>query len=249
MGWFDFILDPIFMPLMELKPFYAIAIVSLGITLLITLIYKFTTDQNEMKRLKADMKKHQAEIKKNKDDPEKMMSLNKKAMESNMKYMKHSMKSTLYTMIPIIIIFGYLNLHMGYFPIMPGEQFSTTVEFRDGVNGEIELLNNNLEYLNGQVQQIENGLATWQLKGDAGEYILQYEFSGRTYDQELLITEERTYKRIDERVKNSDIKVLRINNEKIIAMNILGWEVGWLGTYIILSILFSMIVRKVLKVH
>jgi len=244
----EFILDPIFQPIMGLKPFYAVLIISLGITILITFIYKWTTDQVLMKSLKAELKKSQDEIKKNKDDPSKMMALQKKAMSKNMEYMKHSFKSTLYTMLPIIIIFGYLNTHLGFLPIMPGQEFSTTVSFKSGASGDVELLNDNLEFLNGQVQEIENGQANWELRGEEGEYILEYEFNGESHSQELLITEEKKYRRPILPVKRSDVTELKINNEKIIALNLFGWKLGWLGTYIILSILFSTLLRKGLKI-
>ena len=38
-----------------------------------------------------------------------MMELNKITMEKNMKYMMHSFKPTLYTLIPILIIFGWIR--------------------------------------------------------------------------------------------------------------------------------------------
>lgn len=244
----DFILDPVFQPLLQLKPFYAVALISLIITILITLIYKFTTDQELMKSLKAEMKKNQEEIKKHKDDPNKMMSIQKKAMQKNMEYMKHSMKSTLYTMIPIIIIFGYLNSHLAFYPILPNEEFSTTVEFEEGVDGSIELVNDNLQFLNGRVQEIEDSAATWKLKGDEGEYVLEYIYEDETYTQNLLITDKREYENPEKPVKDDHVKELRINNEKIIAMNLFGWKLGWLGTYIILSIIFSTVIRKLLKI-
>jgi uncharacterized membrane protein (DUF106 family) len=246
---FDPILDPIILPLLRLKPFYAVAIISFGITLMITLIYRYTTDQDTMKHLKKKQKDFQVEMKKHRDDPNEMMKIQKKAMASNMEYMKHSMRSTLFTMIPILIIFGYLTSHLGFFPIVPGESFTTTVEFKEGVEGEISLNNPNLEYLNGQEQTITDSTATWELRGDEGEYVLEYEFEGRTFEQELKITDERVYKTPEVKVRDDAVKVLRINNEKIIAMNLFGWKLGWLGTYIILSIVFSTIIRKVMKVH
>ena len=53
----EFILDPLFQPILRMKTFYAVAIISLGITILITFIYKWTTNQSLMKSLKAEMKK------------------------------------------------------------------------------------------------------------------------------------------------------------------------------------------------
>lgn len=225
-----------------------VAIISFAITLLITVIYKYTTNQDLMKSLKQDLKKSQEDLKKHRDDPKKMMEIQKKSMEKNMEYMRHSMKSTLYTMIPIIIIFGYLNSTLGYFPIMPNQEFSVMAEFKDTVNGEIVLNVDNLDMLSSPTQEIINNVATWKLSGDAGEYILQYEYNGNTYNQELLITTERKYRNPTLSVNKDGLKNLKIGNEKLIAMNLFGWKLGWLGTYIILSILFSTIVRKFMKV-
>jgi uncharacterized membrane protein (DUF106 family) len=104
-GFFDATLGPLLnLP----KPFGLLAI-SFILTLLITIIYKYMTDQELMKTLKADMKSAQAEMKKLKDDPKKMMEMQKEAMQKNMKYMMKSMKPTLVTFIPIILIFGWLR--------------------------------------------------------------------------------------------------------------------------------------------
>lgn len=247
---FEAILDPIFMPLININPpIIPITIFSLGITLLITFIYKWSTDQDLMKSLKGQMKKYQNEMKKLRDNPQEMMKVQKKAMQKNMEYMKHSMKSTLYTMVPIIIIFGYLNTHMGFFPIMPNQEFTVSAEFKEGTTGEIELLNPNLIFLSDSTQDIENGIATWKLKGDEGQYILEYKFNDKTYTQDLLITTKRQYERNVVPVKGGQLKSLHIGNEKVIALNLFGWKLGWLGTYIILSITFSTTIRKMLKIH
>ena len=132
-------------------------------------------------------------------------------MAKNMEYMKHSMKATLYTMLPIIIIFGYLNSHLGFYPIMPGEEFTTTVEFDKGTEGDIELMVDNIEILNGAVQTIEDDQVTFQLRGDEGEYTLEYKYDDNSYTQDLLITEDRVYKKPIIPVRNSDVKKLIIN--------------------------------------
>ncbi|RME55497.1 DUF106 domain-containing protein [Candidatus Woesearchaeota archaeon] len=83
--------------------------VSFLLTLLITLIYKWVTDQELMKTLKEDMKSMQKELKELKDDPQALMAKQKEVMEKNMKYMMHSFKPMLITFIPIILIFGWLR--------------------------------------------------------------------------------------------------------------------------------------------
>ncbi|MBI4447344.1 DUF106 domain-containing protein [Candidatus Woesearchaeota archaeon] len=94
---------------MNLGEPYGLIIISFILTLIVTLAYKFFTDQKLMKELKEEMKALQKEVKELKDHPEKMMEAQKKAMEKNMKYLMHSMKPTLITFIPIILIFGWLR--------------------------------------------------------------------------------------------------------------------------------------------
>ena len=55
MGFFSFldpVLNAIFDPLLSLGPFWALLVISLIVSTLITLIYKWVTDQDLMKRLK-----------------------------------------------------------------------------------------------------------------------------------------------------------------------------------------------------
>src|SRR3989338_4786091 len=98
-------LDPFLGPLFRLPSFLAILIFSLLISLLITLIYKYTTNQSLMKQLKGEIKEFQKEMKELKDKPGEVMRVQKEAMKTNLKYMSMSMKSTLTTFPPIIFLF------------------------------------------------------------------------------------------------------------------------------------------------
>jgi len=106
---FEGILNPIFGPVMNLPDPYGLLIICFLMSALITLIYKYTTDQKKMRALKDELKEIQQKIKDMKDEPKKAMKLQKEMMSKNMEYMKHSMKPTLYTFIPIIFIFGWLR--------------------------------------------------------------------------------------------------------------------------------------------
>jgi len=202
------------------------------------------TDQDLMKTLKAEMKEFQKETKELKDHPEKAMEVQQKAMKTNMKYMGLSMKPTLVTFIPIIIIFGWLTSHLAYYPIMPNQEFITTATFKDAT-GTINLnVPEGIILMGDQTQTITNNQAKWILKGEAGEYLLEYEFNDNSHLQEVLITTELAYKEPTKHIKDPHLKSLNINNEKLKVLNLFGWKLGWLGTYIILSLIFSMALRK-----
>ena len=245
---FETIVNPILSPLLALPSFWSILIISLVVAILITFVYKWMTDQHLMRTLKEDIKGFQKQMKELKDNPKEFMAVQKRAMETNMKYMMHSMKPTLITFIPIIMIFGWLNANIAYEPIMPGQEFTTSAIFNKGTTGEIKLIvPEGIEILDNDAQEIIDSQATWTLKGATGNYLLEYEFREEKETQELLITEGKGYEKPIKVIKKGGLKQLKINNKKV--KPIPGFPIGWLGKYIIFSIIFSMSLRKIMKLH
>ncbi len=261
---FEAIVNPILSPLLKLNPLFGIIIISFILTLLITLIHKLVTNQDVMKGLKKDMKDHQDEMKKHRDDPKKVMEIQKKVMEKNMEFMKHSFKPMIFTFLPIIIIFGWLNANMAYYPIMPDQEFDVRLTFdMEGLGRNISLVSvipeDQLEIINGATQTVEQnktkkflgekwvGVANWKLKGPEGIYTLVYSFEGdaRAYEKDLIISEERKYAIPEKRINDdSSLNSIKIGNEPIKPL----FGLGWIWAYIIFSMIFSMTIRKVLKV-
>ncbi len=239
------LLDPVLRPLLSISPLLSIIIISLFISLIITLVYKLVTDQKKMKEFKDEIKVYQDRIKQHKDDQKKMMEIQKKAMEKNMQYMKHSLKPTLFTMLPIILIFGWLNANMGYYPLAPDQEFSVVIEAED-VEGISLTSVPELDYISKPL--IEGGVS-WTLKGTKGEYLLEFEKEGQIYQKNILITDERRYEQPIEKVSNSFLNRIEILNEPVIYLKLGTWKIGWFGTYIIFSLLFSTLLRKLLKVY
>jgi len=104
-----FILDPTVGSLLKFNLEIGMIIIVLLITVAITLLQKYTTDQTEMKRLKVEQKKIQDEMKTHKDNPAKMMELQKKSFEYMPLMMKHSMQPMIFTAIPIVLFFRWFS--------------------------------------------------------------------------------------------------------------------------------------------
>jgi len=247
---FENLLNPIFDPLLNLPSLLTVLILSFGISAIITLIYKFTTNQRVMKDLKEEMKEFQKQIKELKSDPQKAMEVQKKSMQTNMKYMGHSMKSTLFTFLPIIIIFGWMNANLSYDPILPGQDFTTNVFFEEGIKGEMTLsVPQGINIQGSSIKNVNNNEIKWILDGNEGEYLLEYRFNNNKYYKEVLITENNEYKLPIKPVKDGNVNRIEVEHNKNIVLNLFGWKIGWLGTYIIFSIIFSMLLRKGLKIY
>jgi|TARA_B100001964_G_C14258280_1_gene613672 uncharacterized membrane protein (DUF106 family) len=203
-----------------------------------------------MKRLKEEMKELQKEAKELKSEPEKAMQVQKQVMQTNMKYMMQSFRSMIYTMVPIIIIFSWMSANLAYDPILPGQDFTTTIVFEKGTSGSVELSVPNGIIINGDgIKEVKDSEIKWVLEGDAGEYLLEYIFDGKTYSKEVLVTKENRYITPVKTVKKDVVKSISIDNNPKKLLNFGFWKPGWLGTYIIFSIVFSILVRKIIKVY
>lgn len=255
MAWFDF-LNPVLNPLLKLGPLWAILILSLVISLVITVVYKYLTDQKRMKELKDEQKELQNQMKSLKDSPQEIIKLQKEAMKKNWEYMRSSFKPTLVTMIPIIIIFGWMTAHLSYEPIYPGETYSLTAIFDKEATGQATLTVDNVTKILSEEKQEVKPETTWKIKS-AGEgyHLLELKYGDQSYPKKVLITTDLT--KSDEEpvtlIQHSDLKQMKINYAKLkplgITFNLFGWYPGWLAIYLFLSLLFSMGLRKVLKVY
>lgn len=253
MAFVDPVLNPVLQPLLNASPVSVIIGVSLLVSVLITLVYKYMTNQNEMKRLKEQQKEFQKRMKELRSNPDEMMKVQKEAMKANMEYMKQSLKPTLITMLPIILIFTWMAGHLSYEPVYPDEQYSITAAFKDGVTGKAELLADEGTKLSSEAaQEIKDGSVTWNLKSDMGEHALTVKVGETQQQKKVLITKELKYEEAVSLYQHSDIEKIAVNYNKLKPLgqlSLFGWQPGWLGIYFLFSIVFSLGLRKVLKIY
>jgi len=91
------------------NPKTSLIVISVFITLVMTIVTKYVTNQNRMKELKDIQKACNIRLKENRNDPKVISEVNKQLMECSLELMKHSFKPMFYTFIPIIIIFWWIK--------------------------------------------------------------------------------------------------------------------------------------------
>jgi len=101
------ILDPSAGALINWQLEIGMLLIVLILTLITTLIQKYTTDQNALKDLKREQKALQKEMKEHKGNPQKLMELQKKSFEFLPRTFKLSMRSFAYTAIPLLLFFRW----------------------------------------------------------------------------------------------------------------------------------------------
>ena len=242
---FENFLDPIFRPLLRLGVLSTIIIISLLVSLLMVFIYKWMTDQHKMKQLKQDIKKFQKQMKQFRKDPAKMMEIQKKVTELNLTYMKESFKPTLVTFIPIILIFGWMNSALYFEPILPNQQFSVDVFVDKNLQGNVSVeVDNGLTVLDGLSKSVVGDKAVFSFKGIEGEHLMTFNFQNDSVQKKVLITDEQKYVSPVKKT-NGKIRMISVRQKKLKVL----FGLTWLWAYIIFAVVFSILLRKMLKVY
>lgn len=242
-------IDKLFSPLLSISPIISIILVAFFAALIMTLVYKWLTDQALMRVLKDDLKKYQQELKLNKDNTDKVLELNKKLMDVNLQYMSHSMKPTIVTMLPVLLIFGWLSAHFAYEPLHPGTEYNLVVYGKDNATGNFALESNPSLVIDQAEKSFADGKAEWKIKGKEGEYLLTVKSDVNSYNKDLIISNTQKYSESEKNVNDGVIDKISVEMKPLIVMNLFGWELGWLGTYIIFSLIFSMGLRKIMDLQ
>ncbi|MEK6938755.1 MAG: EMC3/TMCO1 family protein [Nanoarchaeota archaeon] len=253
MAFLDPVFNPVFLWLLDLSPFWGLVVLALIISIIVTLVYKYFTNQTEMKRMKEEQKEFQKRMKELRSNPPEMMKVQKEAMKVNMEYMKHSFKPMLITMIPVLLIFGWMAGHLSFEPIYPNETYTITAFFKAGSTGSAQLIvDNESTLISLEAQNITDNQATWSLKGTEGTHLLVVKYGNVEQNKSVLITTRLTAEEALSVYQHSDIEKIQINYLELKPLgnlSIFGWHPGWVGIYIILSLIFSLGLRKIFKLY
>jgi len=257
-----FFTDPSYGPLLTFILF------SIVVSLVITLVAKYTTNQRVMKQLREDIKKFQEQMK-NTKDTQKQLELQKKAMDVNMKYMMQSMRPTLFTIIPILIVFGWVAANLSVQQIMPSEPFNVTVMLENGnasaIKGEV---NQGVEIIS---KSASGTLADFTFGALEGRHDLFFSYDSSVVQKQVIVSRNWDFEKPQMKKpdffggifsgeigqkstipKESPFKSVTVHHKPVRPFgdfSIFGYMPGWVMTYILFSLVFSIAFRKILNVH
>ncbi len=243
-------LDFLFDWLLSFNPLISIVLISLIMSFISTIIYKYASDQKELKRLKEKIKKLQKKIKiVSKTDPQKAIKLNSELMKLNAPMMKLSMKPMLYTLLPSLIILAWMGSNLVYLPIHSNEVFNVSF-IADNSEGFVTLsvIPDTLR-IDMPKKKLVNNRAYWLLKAqDPGTYTLNFKLNNKTFSKDVLIDSKKYLNPITVD-KSNGVKIV-VSNKKLLpfkGLPVIG-GLNWLWSYIIFSVIFSSLLKKLFKV-
>ncbi len=107
-----------------------------------------------------------------------------------------------------------------------------------------------LQIIDETAKTINSTKAVWKLKGNEGEHVIQYTINGKVCNdcrKNVIITNLPKYAPVVQYIKESGvgIKQIQIDNTPLKVL----WKLSWIWLYIIISVVLSLILRKVMKIY
>ena len=246
MTFVDPLFDFIFRPFLSLPIFWAILGVSLVLALLVVLVYKYTTNQEHLRELQTQLKQHQKELRENKD-PSRLAELQKKTTDTSLQQLRMTMKPTLITMLPLLLIFGWFSSHFAYAPLLPNQEFNLSIEQYVNNTNEVTITAPSALEVSTKKSGATPETSRFELRGPEGDYSLQIHAGNKTYEKRVLITTQNSYSPPTAIIHDGTVEKMYTSQQEQIVMNLFGWKIGWIGSYIIFSLIFNTLLRKMFK--
>ncbi len=193
-------------------------LISVATSLVISVFYKIFMDQDELKKIKEKMNELQEKSKeaRKEGNEEEAMKYTQEVMEHSKDQMKMQFKPMIVTFIVIIPLFWF---------VLPGLYPSATVPL-----GEADTF----EY-----SGVEKTVAL------EGEDPLQVLIDGELYGENDVIRINDYRLKVNEyRADDEELELLRVAARLPVSLPFWGNALGWLGWYILVSLGFSQVSRK-----
>lgn len=128
------IFDVFFYPFVHLPPLWGLLSISVLTGLLMLFIFRYTSNQEGIRRVKDRIKAHFFEIRLFKDDLGLMLEAQKKILKLNLTYMKHSLKPMAVLIIPVVLIMIQVGVRFDRSPLEIGESAILKIKYEDSAS-------------------------------------------------------------------------------------------------------------------
>jgi len=262
-------LDLIAMPFRNAEPFWGFMAICMVVTTIVVIIFKYLTNQKEIKVVKDRIKLHFMEIRIYKDDLREVLKAQKEILKNNFWYVIYNIQGAIPIGIVFLLALSQINLRYGYTPILPGETFDVKVIYAKDADRKPEpklILPEGVESVTPALHLGGEDEVSWQLRAsEAGNYKIGFTACDQEYTKEIIIG--KISSPFGPQILRSGFLAALLNSaepaipEKALLESIeigyqpkhfkcifFGWNMHWLLVLPILTISFGLVMRKILKV-
>ena len=267
---FGKIFEVIFFPFRNMSPWVGMVLISFLTALWMLFVFRFTSNQEGIRKVKNRIKAHLLEIRLFKDSLIISLRAQGNILRYNLKYIGYSVKPFLVMIVPFILILIQLNLWFGYQSLAPGQEVVLKAELREDLSLlDAEFMietSSGLEVETPPLRIEENNEVNWRLRAkEAGIHDLKLVLNGEEFVKKVAVAQKPLSKISSVKVHRNFINELFNPGEAPIPgdlpvrsieikypskhMNLFGWRIHWIIVYFALSIIFGFSFKGIFKVY
>ncbi|OGD28207.1 MAG: hypothetical protein A2028_02765 [Candidatus Aminicenantes bacterium RBG_19FT_COMBO_59_29] len=262
--------DLLLLPFRSLNPWAGMAFISLLTGLLMLLIYRLTSNQSGIRRVKDKIKAHLLELRLFKENMGVTMRAQGQILRANLRYLALNLKPLLVMIVPLVLILSQLNLWFGSEPLSVGRAAILKVRLQPDVNvlgTEFSLdAPPEIAVETPPLRIEESKEVDWRFQPRAaGRFNLTIRAGDKNYLKTVIVDGRHLDKVSSIKVKRSFLDELLYPGEKALPADgrikaievvypvkrlpLFGLKLHWLIAYLGLSIVFGFALKKPFRVE
>ncbi len=267
---FSKIFDILFLPLGSLSPWVAMFLVSFLTGLLMLFVFKWTSNQKGISKVKNKIKAHLLELRLYKDNLGLSLRAQGNILRCNLRYIGYSAKPMLVMIIPLVLILIQLNFWFGYTSLSPDEPSILKIKLKESQNPletPVEINPTSALVMDDYPLRIEEAHEIdWRFYAkEAGIHQLSVTIDGKTVTKKISVAQKPLSKISPLKPGTGFIKQVMYPTESPLNgnlpvqeievlyptrnMNLFGWSIHWIIVYFVLSIIFGFAFKGIFKVE
>jgi uncharacterized membrane protein (DUF106 family) len=257
-------------PLRSFHPLVSLSALSLLTGILMLVVFRYTSDQEKIKKTKDKMKAHLLEFRLFKDDLRILFSAQKNILLYNFKYMQYMLMPMLVMIVPVGLMLIHLNGWYGYRPLKPGESAIVAVRLSDQNKNQLSRMvieaDKGLTVETPSLRIPETREVNWRVRAETlGRHRVTVHGLGYAFQKNIMVSDKGLVRVSARSFSSGQWKVLLNPGESPLKKNplvgeidvsypsrsykLLGFEMDWIVVFFILSILSGFAFKGFLGVH
>lgn len=267
---FGKIFDALFYPFRSMSPWVGMIVVSFLTGLLMLFVFKWTSNQTGIRKVKNKIKAHLLELRLYKDSLALSLKAQGNILRCNLRYIGYSAKPMMVMILPLILIIIQLNFWFGYQSLTPNHSALLKVKLKQNkspmdIPFEIEPPPElTIETPPLRIEEFKE--INWRFSAKKeGIHQLSLIVDGETVTKMVSVAQKPLSKISPLKTEQSFIPQVLYPTESPIKdslpvssieiqyptrnMNFFGWHIHWLIVYFVLSIIFGFAFKGLFKVE
>ncbi len=267
---FGKIFDVLFLPFRSMNPWAGMILVSFLTGLLMLFVFKWTSNQEGIQKVKNKIKAHLLELRLYKDSFSQTFRSQGNILRCNLKYISYSAKPMMVMIVPLILIIIQLNFWFGYESLTPNESAILKIKLTESQNlleAEIAVQPSSglvMETLPLRIEESQE--INWRFSATQGgiqQFLIT--INGESITKKVSVARKPLSKISPLKTRTKFLDQIMYPVETPIksqipvdsievqypsqSMNLFGWKIHWIIVYFVLSIIFGFAFKGVFKVQ